>query len=105
MDKLKNIMSAAASSYRQTIRLYIKTEGYDFLGIHFGETPKMSKTILENHRSKLALRYAQGASEPCIGRYIERWTTWCMGLLKCCTDKLEASSPIENKTLGHSSPR
>ena len=56
-------------------------KGFDFLGIHFGDVPEMSKISLENHRSRLGLRYAQGASAACIGRYIERWTSWCKGLL------------------------
>lgn len=46
-------------------------KGFNFLGVHFGDVPETSKTSLENHRSKLAQRYAQGASSACIGRYIE----------------------------------
>ena len=61
-------------------------KGFDFLGVHFGDTLKISKTSLENHRSRLARRYAQGASAACIGRYIERWTSWCKGLLKRCNE-------------------
>ena len=34
-------------------------KGFNFLGIHFGEEPKISNTSLENPRSKLARRYAQ----------------------------------------------
>ena len=61
-------------------------KGFDFLGVHFGDTLKISKTSLENHRSRLAQRYAQGASAACIGRYIERWTSWCKGLKKRCNE-------------------
>jgi hypothetical protein len=57
-------------------------KGFDFLGVHFGDTPTISKTSLENHRTKLAQRYAQGASDACIGNYIARWTSWCTGVLK-----------------------
>jgi len=59
-------------------------KGFDFLGVHFGDTLNISKTSLENHHSRLGQRYAQGASAACIGRYIERWTSWCKGLLTCC---------------------
>jgi len=61
-------------------------KGFDFLGVHFGDTLNISKTSLENHHSRLGQRYAQGASAACIGRYIERWTSWCNGLLKRCNE-------------------
>lgn len=60
-------------------------KGFDFLGVHFGGVPKISKTSLENHRVKLARRYAQGASAACIRDYITWWTSWCAGVLKCCS--------------------
>jgi len=59
-------------------------KGFDFLGVHFSDTPRISNTSLENHRARLARRYAQNASPACIGRYIERWTSWCSSLLRCC---------------------
>jgi hypothetical protein len=64
-------------------------KGFDFLGVHFGETPKISKPNLEKHRLNIAQRYAQGACVTCIGNYIKRWTSWCNGLLKCCHDVSE----------------
>jgi RNA-directed DNA polymerase len=47
-------------------------KGFDFLGVHFSDTPTISKTSLENHHTKLAQRYAQGASNACIGNYTAR---------------------------------
>ena len=64
-------------------------KGFDFLGIHFGDLPEMSNTSLINHRTRLAQRYAQGASVACIGDYVARWTSWCTGVLKCCSDNLD----------------
>jgi len=52
-------------------------KGFEILSVHFGATPKISNTSLENHRSKLAQRYAQGASIAGIGDYVARWTSWC----------------------------
>ena len=49
-------------------------KGFDFLWGHFDETPKISKTSEKNHRTRLALRYAQNESMPSIGRYRERRT-------------------------------
>lgn len=69
-------------------------KGFDFLGVHFGEQPKISKTSLENHRAKLARRYAQGASSACIGDYVARWTSWCAGVLKCCRSPFVAINLI-----------
>jgi len=60
-------------------------KGFDFLGVHFCDSPKISQTTLENHRSKLARRYAQNESSACIGAYIERWTSWCVSVLNCCS--------------------
>jgi RNA-directed DNA polymerase len=59
-------------------------KGFDFLGVHFSDTPRISDTSLENHRTKIARRYAQGASGACIGRYIARWSSWSKGVLKSC---------------------
>jgi hypothetical protein len=67
-------------------------KGFDFLGIHFGELSELSKTSLENHRFKLAQRYAQGVSSACIGRYIERWTSWCKSLLQYCSSHFDDSN-------------
>ena len=61
-------------------------KGFDFLWGHFDETPKISKTSEENHRTRHALRYARNESSSSIGRYRERWTSWCNGLLKCCNN-------------------
>jgi hypothetical protein len=63
-------LSPLQSHYTQVLGCIKK--GFYFLGVHFGDEPKMSKTSLENHRSKIAQRYAQGASAACIGDYIER---------------------------------
>ena len=52
-------------------------KGFEFLGIHFGDTPEISKRSQENHHAKLAQRYAQGTSTAHIGAYIARWTSWC----------------------------
>lgn len=68
--------------------------GFDFLGVHFGETPEISKTSLENHRSKIAQRYAQGASKACIGDYIARWSSWCAGVLRRCYLQDEIINPM-----------
>lgn len=46
-------------------------KSFDFLGVHFSETPSISKASLENHCFKLAQRYAQGAIATCIGDYIK----------------------------------
>jgi RNA-directed DNA polymerase len=73
-------------------------KGFDFLGVHFGDEPKMSKTSLENYRSKLAQRYAQGASAACIGHYIARWTSWCAGVLKCCRSQFSVINSIGQET-------
>ena len=78
-------------------------KGFDFLGIHFGDVPEMSKISLENHRSRLGLRYAQGASAACIGRYIERWTSWCKGLLTCCNvgSSINSMGQMASRRIGH----
>jgi len=73
-------------------------KGFDFLGVHFGEQPKISKTSLENHRTKLARRYAQGASAACIGDYVARWTSWCAGVLKCCNDQFDVVNSTGQET-------
>lgn len=76
-------------------------KGFDFLGIHFSDTPEISKTSQENHRSRIARRYAQGASDACIGRYIERWTSWSAGLLKCCRNETGHDSSPGEKPIGN----
>ena len=76
---------------------------FDFLGVHFGETSKISNISLENHRVKLARCYAQGASAACIGDYIARWTSWCAGVLKCCSGQFVVINPmwqVESRQLG-----
>lgn len=78
-------------------------KGFDFLGVHFGDTPRMSNKSLENHRSKLAQRYAQGVSKARIGAYIERWTSWCAGVLNCCNNDSYLSTsmaPYECRQFG-----
>ena len=62
-------------------------KGFDFLGVHFGDTLKISKTSQENHHAKIAQRYAQGARVACIGAYKARWTSWCRSVLNSCTGK------------------
>lgn len=59
-------------------------KGFDFLGVHCGDISKISEVTHEKHRTKLAQRYAQGASEACIEAYIERWTSWCISVLRSC---------------------
>jgi len=59
-------------------------KGFDFLGAYCGDIPKISEVTHEKHRTKLAQRYAQGASKACIGAYIERWTSWCISVLRSC---------------------
>ena len=78
-------------------------KGFDFLGVHFGDTLNISKTSLENHHSRLGQRYAQGASAACIGRYIERWTSWCAGVLKCCNklDVIHSMGQDASRQIGH----
>ena len=56
-------------------------KGFNFLGVHFGDTPCISDVSKENHRSKLAQRYAQNASITRIESYIARWTLWCHSIL------------------------
>ena len=78
-------------------------KGFDFLGVHFGDKPEISKTSLENHHAKIAQRYAQGASTACIGAYIARWSSWCFGVLKSCINDgsfLNAMSPLINSSTG-----
>ena len=60
--------------------------GFDFLGVHFGRTASISQTSQANHPTKLARRYAQGTGPAGIGIYIDRWTSWCNGLLKRCNE-------------------
>ena len=62
-------------------------KGFDFLGVHFGDTLKISKTSQENHHAKIAQRYTQGARVACIGAYKARWTSWCRSVLKSCTGR------------------
>lgn len=62
---------------------------------HFGETPSISKTSLENHRAKLARRYARNESPACIGAYIERWTSWRAGVMRCCRNEFLYINPQE----------
>jgi len=59
-------------------------KGFDFLGVHFGRVPRIAKASVQNHQTRIARRYAQGASEACIGAYRARWTSWCTSVLKCC---------------------
>ena len=59
-------------------------KGFDFLGIHFGETPTLSKTTLERHYTKLTQRYAHGASLTRLREYRARWLSWSRGLLARC---------------------
>jgi hypothetical protein len=76
-------------------------KGFDFLGVHFGDKPSISKPSLENHRSRLARRYAQNLSSAQIGCYIERWTSWCRGLLQRCTYIVEAYEPEITRRVHH----
>ena len=69
-------------------------KGFDFLGVHFGETPKISKISEENHRTRHALRYARNESPSSIGPYRERWTSWCNRLLKCCINGSQNSHGV-----------
>lgn len=72
--------------------------GFDFLGVHFGAIPKIAKACLEKHRTKLAQRYAQGASTACIDDYKARWTSWCRGVVRC----LEFTGVIKiNQAMGN----
>ena len=77
-------------------------KGFDFLGVHFGDTPSMSNTSLENHRVKLAQRYAQGASAVCIGDYVARWSSWCKSVLKCADGNLNKPMELELADLKYS---
>ncbi len=70
-------------------------KGFDFLGVRFGDAPEISKTSLENHQTKIAQRYAKGASVACIGDYIARWSSWCAGVLKCCIKEVHNSMELE----------
>ncbi len=70
-------------------------KGFDFLGVRFGDTPEISKTSLENHQTKIAQRYAQGASAACIGDLKARWSSWCAGVLKCCIKEVHNSMELE----------
>ena len=77
-------------------------KGFDFLGVHFDVTPSISATTLDKHRTKLAQRYAQGASPACIGDYVTRWTSWCTSVLKCAcktTDFNQSMAPSANTGL------
>ena len=79
-------------------------KGFDFLGIHFAESPSISKTSLENHRLKLARRYAQNESPALIGAYIKRWSSWCAGVLRCCSvsghHQINSIKPNVSRPLG-----
>ena len=79
-------------------------KGFDFLGIHFGEQPEISKTSLEKHRERIDRRYAQGASAACIGSYIERWTSWCKGMLACCEGVSRLGCSIESSNNHRGNP-
>ncbi|NCT57270.1 MAG: hypothetical protein GW760_06135 [Legionella sp.] len=74
-------------------------KGFDFLGVHFGVTPGLSATTLERHQTKLAQRYAQGASSACIGDYVARWTSWCTSVLKSMcktTEDYQSMTPADD---------
>ena len=78
-------------------------KGFDFLGVHFDDIPTISKTSLDNHRTKIAQRYAQGASDACIGNYMARWTLWCASVLKRCSSNNHNINSMEletNRNLG-----
>ena len=66
-------------------------KGFDFLGIHFGDEPTISISCREKHCTKLARRYAQGASKACLGDYIVRWTSWCNSLLNSALTGIKKS--------------
>ncbi len=78
-----------------TILIGCIKKGFDFLGVRFGDTPRISNTSLENHQTKIAQRYAKGASVACIGDYIARWSSWCAGVLKCCIKEVHNSMELE----------
>ena len=62
-------------------------KGFAFLGIQWNRKPKIASESHGKHQIKLALRYAQNASEKSIGNYLKRWNSWCESVLKCCTDE------------------
>ncbi len=66
-------------------------KGFAFLGIQWNKKPEIASESTKNHQIKLALRYAQNAPQKGIGDYLRRWTSWCVSVLKCCTDE-----PINN---------
>jgi hypothetical protein len=72
-------------------------KGFDFLGVHFEDIPKISNTSLEHHQAKIAQRYAQGASEACIGDYRARWSSWCAGVLKHCNISGSIQNPMPSE--------
>lgn len=69
-------------------------KGFNFLGVHFGAQPEISKTSLEKHHVKIAQRYAQGASEASIGKYVARWTSWCRSMLHSCESNYPVNQPF-----------
>tara|TARA_R110000868_G_scaffold242490_2_gene498001 strand:- start:58 stop:1116 length:1059 start_codon:yes stop_codon:yes gene_type:complete len=71
-------------------------KGFDFLGVHFGAIPEIAKASLEKHRTKLAQRYAQGASTACIGDYVARWTSWCRSVLRASGAHHNKTNPLEH---------
>lgn len=79
-------------------------KGFDFLGVYFSDTPKISNRSLDNHRVQLDRRYALGASAACIGNYRARWTSWCAGMLKSCRDNLDVMNAMgqeASRQIGH----
>ena len=63
---------------------------FDFLGVHFGSSPRIAELSQERHQTQLNRRYAQNASSSSIGEYLVRWQRWCRSVLKCVYDDFNA---------------
>jgi hypothetical protein len=69
-------------------------KGFAFLGIQWNKVLQIAKQSIENHQIKLAQRYAQNATDNCIGDYLKRWHSWCRSILNCCMDETDNNNNL-----------
>ncbi len=76
-------------------------KGFDFLGLHFCDVPRIAAACIKNYRENLSRRYAQGAMQASIEKYNERWKRWRDGLLNCGKDNTCKVSTIDAESKLH----
>jgi hypothetical protein len=66
--------------FKTLIGRRIKESGFDFLGYRIvggdGGRLRVAWKAWVNHQCRVRLLYEQGASEECIGGYVESWLRW-----------------------------